>query len=394
MDMDSPDLPPLPPLPLGDQAGPPADTDALRGILRRHRRRQVGTGALALAVVLAAGGAAGFAVGHSAGGPSHGTQLAANAPATGGGTSVGTGSAPSSASGGPVSSGGEIPTPAVVAPGGTYGGPAYTQLLVRDASDGTRVRLYEQEFPVPTVACPSGTACPMVPACAPTSLVTAEVSDDQVAGQLGGPVWPSTAGTALRVDTRGVVGGGQPQPILVVVAQVEPSVASVTLTTPDGTDQSAPTGGWVALAVRLPADFGTNVLSTSTLTASDSSGKAVVSGPLAQSSPVPMTCMPVCAALGQSAQGNAGGAAPNTKLAPAIAGVRCGCLPVAPATDRSVASNAVCIAVPPGTGTTTNAPPPGAQGGGAGASPGSVSSGPAVTTSSSVASPPPTVPNP
>ena len=78
-------FPPLPPLPLGDQAGVPADADTLRGILHRHRRRQVTSAGLALAVVLLAGGAGGFAIGHSAsGGGAHGTQvLIWSAPAFG-----------------------------------------------------------------------------------------------------------------------------------------------------------------------------------------------------------------------------------------------------------------------------------------------------------------------
>ncbi|HZQ57239.1 MAG TPA: hypothetical protein VFA84_04360 [Acidimicrobiales bacterium] len=303
--MELPPLPPLPPLPLGEQGATSADPDALRAILRRHRRRQLATGALGLAVVLAAGAAGGFAVGHTTSPVAHGVQVAAAPPAA-------------SSSGGGQDNSGTVRGPAITAFSGSStdlaapAGPAFTQLLLRDAKDGTRVRLYEQQLPLAKFRCPTGTECPTptAPPCAPSSFVTAEVSDDQVAGQTNGAVWGTSPTSPLEVVSLGVVGGGQPQPVLVVVARTQPAVADVTLTTPYGSDHAAPTGGWVALAVRLPADFsksGTGGLINSTLTATDSSGTSLASHPLAQTPPsIGRDCLPPCiAAAAGSATGSA-----------------------------------------------------------------------------------------
>jgi hypothetical protein len=380
--MDAPDLPPLPPLPLGDPGGTPADADALRGILRRHRRRQFATGALALAVMLAAGGAAGFAVGHGSAPASHGVQVAAGTPTQAAAAGPHSEAGPSIG----VSSGVDTASPGVPGPIG----PKFTQLLLRDASDGTRVRLYEQEVTIPKVACPSGSECPqvMVPPCAPTSFVTAEVSNDQVAGQTGGAVWSTSPSAPLEVVSLGVVGAGQPEPILVVVGRVQSSVAKVTLTTPYGTDVQAPTGGWVALAVGLPADFsksGTGGLRTSTLVASDSSGKALSSQPVSQTAHGPgPACRPGCAALGTgpkgvapgNASGSGGAAAPAG--APAPAGgpgkglIVDGCPFPCPATNSTakggVPNIAVCVAPPRPATSPPVLPPPGSPNGTTGSS--------------------------
>jgi len=307
--MDAPDLPPLPPLPLGDPAGPPADADALRGILQRHRHRQLASGALAAAIVLAAGGAAGFAVGHGTAPAAHAVQVAADTPASADGASPAAHVPGIEAYG--ISGGSSASASSV-----TVASPAFTQLLVRNASDGTRVRLYEQQYPAPKITCTGGASCPevMMPPCGPSSFLTAEVSDDDVAGQTGAPVWSATTTQVLDVLDVGVVGAGQPQPVLVVVARAQAAVAKVTLTTPYGSDQETPAAGWTALAVRLPADFtkaGTAGIGASTLMAADSSGKTLVSEPLNAGGRGGPPCVP-CPAVGPGARpGHAAGQGPG-----------------------------------------------------------------------------------
>src|SRR5205807_2669182 len=90
-----------------------------------------------------------------------------------------------------------------------------------------------------------------------TAVLTAEVSDDQVAGVAGGPLWKTPSATGLDPVSAAVVGNGQPQPILVALAHAASNVAKVQLTTAYGSDtQAVPTGGgWAALALQLPANF-------------------------------------------------------------------------------------------------------------------------------------------
>jgi hypothetical protein len=392
-----PPLPPLAPLPLGDPAGAPADADALRGILRRHRRRQLTSGALALAVVLVAGGAAGFAVGNRGNsGASHGTQVAAgstNGPSantsSAGGSSA-SGAAPALA---PFVSDGTGSSVVVGSPTGPLTFPTLSRLLVRDSTDGVRVRLYKQDTTAPKVSCPAGAACPQVmPACAPTSVIVAQVSDPDVAGQVGGPVWTAASSASdgpLGLISLGVVGAGEPAPILVVVAQVQSSVAEVSLTTPFGSDKQAPTNGYVALAVQLPADFNTsNQLSSSTLVATDSSGKTLVSQGLSQTPKLPPACVP-CPALGAPTPAPNG--APNTKggVAPVRPAYPCPlpCPPVASNTGGAVPNIAMCVRpgvggggpASAGSGGTTG--PAGSGGTTSGsAAPRNASSGPATVT--------------
>jgi hypothetical protein len=389
-------FPPLPPLPLGDQAGVPADADTLRGILHRHRRRQVTGAGLALAVVLLAGGAGGFAIGHSSSPSAHGTQVAAGtAPTPSGGQPLTGYAAAGAGQSGSASAGMSTVT---------FTAPPSTQLLVRDASDGVRVRLYKQDITVPRVACPAGATCPQpaAPVCGPVSSLTAEVSDDQVAGQTGGPLWASSSSSGpLDVVSVGVVGPGEPQPILVVVAQASAPVANVKLTTPDGTDAAAPTGGWVALAVQLPADFptsGSDPLAGSTLVATDSSGTALASQGVSPAPRAGFACAP-CAALGAPSKGATGSVSGGGAVAPTPAPLPCqapcpavaGNAGAAPSgsptngsttngstTNRGAPNIAMCVR-PPGPGTV-----PGASGGGgASAGSGSASSGSASSGSAS-----------
>jgi len=293
--MDEPEQPPLPPLAIGDlAAAPAASPDALREILRRHRRRQTAATAVGLAVVLVAGALGGWAVGNSGKSSPGGVQVAAGTPS---GT---TGSSGSPAADAPVqalgtSGGGSFSA-------GGAGGPS-TQVLVRDASDGTRVRLYTGAFPVPTFKCPTGASCPQPAlACTPDSMVSAEVSDDQVAGTAGGLLWSTTLSDPLDVVTAEVVGAAQPQPILVVVGRTSGATAKVTLTTTSGTDSEAPTNGWVALAVRLPAGFTADPstgLPSATVAAFDVGGTTLSSTPLATAGKQP-PCSAPCAVTGKA----------------------------------------------------------------------------------------------
>jgi len=307
----SPDDPSSPPVSwVGDPLGPPlagASVDALRQVLGRHRRHQRMLAGVGLAVVLVAGVVGGFAVGQQGRGPS-GTQVAVGPqPAA-------------SAAGSAPSTGGT----AGIFPIGSFGpGPAggksgpTTQLLVRDASDGVRVRLYERSLSLPT--CPSNAACAqpaVTPSCFPSQLIDAEVSDDQVAGDAGSPVWPSSSSSALDPVMVEVVGDGQPQPILVVVAHTGSNVAKVELETAYGDDAEAPTSpGWVALAVQLRADYQASSSSSNvpagTLTALSSTGATMSStdlGPL-RVGPIPTSCLPktpVCPAISASTSTIAG----------------------------------------------------------------------------------------
>jgi len=222
-----------PPAGLDDalSGGRPASLEDFRGVLSRHRRGQLqrlGAG-LAAAVVVAAG--VGYVAGQS-GRSSGSTQItqsqAAGQPAV-----------PAASSGAAQGGGGFS-----VGSGPAVAGLPETQLLVRNADDGVRIRLYQQALPTNA---PSG-------ACAPAGILQAEVSDDQVAGTAGGIEWSKPTAAALDPLSIAVVGAGEPEPILTVVSHTGAAVAKVVLSTAAGTDQAAPTTtGWVALAVQLPA---------------------------------------------------------------------------------------------------------------------------------------------
>jgi hypothetical protein len=173
------------------------------------------------------------------------------------------------------------------------------QVLVRNAKDGTRVRLYEETFQMPPVQPPCNSsgnkACPEIAVgnAAPNKTLLAEVSDDQVAGQVGTPQWDALKTAGFDPLAAEVVGMGQPQPILVVLAHAPANVTTVDVTTPYGSDSAAPgPGGWVALAVRLPADYASEKLPSDpsvqigipsgTVTARSASGASVDSVTLAK----------------------------------------------------------------------------------------------------------------
>ena len=262
--MDAPDTPPPDLPPVGWSADPLASPgaagtlDDLRRVLRRHRRRQLRALAVTAAAVLVAGAAGGFAAGRGI--DPTGTTRVAAASQQAGSQPAGSAAAFQGADGPGPSPGDVAPSAAVSASSAAYPNPGYpvsVQLLLRNATDGTRVRLYEQKFPVPTFGCPAGATCPLPPkaSCLPTGSLSAEVSDDQVAGQAGGILFAAPKASGLDVVGAEVVGMGQPQPILTVTAHAGPDVARVNLTTPYGTDTMAPVSGWVALAVRLPASY-------------------------------------------------------------------------------------------------------------------------------------------
>jgi hypothetical protein len=278
---------------VGDPLGAPlagASVDALRQVLARHRRRQRVLAGVGMAVVLVAGSVAGFAIGQQGRGTG-GTQVAA---------------ADQPASPAPVAPTSSGSAPAVVAAGGSGGGGFFappgsspaTQLLLRNATDGVRVRLYAQAFLKPTCA-PNTTCAAPAPGCFPTQILQAEVSDDQVAGQTGSPVWQAPPSTGLDPVDGEVVGDGQPQPILVLVAHAGTDVAQVELSSAYGNDSETPTAGWVALAVQLPADYQGSAsdsgLPAGTVTALSSSGATISSAPVAQLNPkmmLPASCVP------------------------------------------------------------------------------------------------------
>jgi hypothetical protein len=288
-------------------------------------------------------------------------------------------------------------------------GPTFTQLLLRDATDGTRVRLYEQQFTTPKFSCPPGATCaePAMPVnCLPGGFVVSEVSNLQVAGQIEGTLWQTTPAETVQVVGLGIVGNGQPQPILAVIVHTGSPVASVVLKTPYGTDTEAPTGQWAGLAVGLPSDFsksGGDGITSSTLTATDASGKVLVPQGLAQSPAIVPPCVP-CPAIAQATQGQniPASKAPASKapatgaVAPVPTPLPCAypCGPAASNTRGAVPNIAMCVRPPLGSPWT-----PGAVGGGggsaggsSGSASGSASTGSAV--SGSASSGPATVVNP
>jgi len=290
-----------------DVPGTAASVDALRHVLSRHRRHQLMLGAVGLVVALIAG----FAVGRQ--GSGEGTQVAAARPAAAGAPSAVAKPQPD--------------TRALAAGVGSVNGaissstaPA-TQLLVRDASDGVRVRLYQQTFTQPKATCSpsSGKTCPQVPVptCSPSSFLHAEVSDAQVAGTAGGVLWDAPPTGGLTTEAVQVVGAGEPQPILVVLAHAGSNVSHVTLSSSYGTDSAAPSPqGWVALALQLPSNYQPSSSTdpqgapSGTLTAVSTSGATVSSTALSDvnGKGAPPACITsVCEAGSASVAGPATG---------------------------------------------------------------------------------------
>lgn len=266
--MDAPDLPSAHDL-LGGGAVP-ASAEALRQVMTRHRRWQSRALGGAVVVALVGGSLAGFAVGRSGGG-AHSTSLSAGASPPAAATSQAAAPQAAAPQGGTGAPGGGV---GAQTGGGTLiGPPTATQLLLRDANDGTRVRLYERAFSSPKVAqppkgaqpltCPGGTgadcampgSAPAASPCSPVGFLQAEVSNDQVAGLGGAPLFVQTAATQLSLVGDSIAGQGEPRPIAVVLVRAAPDVTQVTLTTDYGTDTASPVNGLAALAVSLPANF-------------------------------------------------------------------------------------------------------------------------------------------
>jgi hypothetical protein len=189
---------------------------------------------------------------------------------------------------------------------------------VRNADDGVRVRLYEQTIDKGT---------PPPGACVPTAFLQAEVSDDQNAGTGGGVEWAAPTTAALDPLGAQVVGSGEPQPILTVVSHTGSGVATVTLTTPDGSDHATPTGGWVALAVQLPAATDTVPSGTLTATAADGSTLATVQLDTVSAGKTP-PCMPVspaCLKANASSSGGVSTSSSGTSAAGPETNMTCQC---------------------------------------------------------------------
>lgn len=351
-----------------DVGAMPASTDALRAVLSRHRHRQSRLLGVVAVVVLLAGAGAGFAIGTSA---NNTTQLSAGAA-----PNTPPAAAPQPANVASSSSGGFLTTagPATPIPS--------TQLLVRNATDGTRIRLYQEDISA-KVKCPPNEPCAAPPPdCLPTSVLTAEVSDDQVAGTSGGPVWKASSATGLDPISAMVVGDGQPQPILVALAHAGTNVAKVQLTTAYGTDtQVIPAGGgWAALGLQLPATYtrGANGNPAGTVTALSATGATISQTSLDQmDAKSPGPCQPPpCPGAPQQAPTTTGAThAPTTTAASnAPSTTTCQC-PAPPATPDQKKAAVACSF---GTG-------PGVSGGSVSNS-GGGSSGPAGTSSGTTVS--------
>ena len=263
-----------------------ASTDALREIVARRDRWRVRALAITLAVAVVGLPIAGYAIGQAR---SSGTVIrAANAPQAA--------PQPSGASGAASS--------AIGSGGFAEPGVSPKQLFVRDTADGVRIRGYltplatvvpkcaepapapAQPAPMPAPAGPApaqfapaqpppgaptpppsavppATAepvpCPVPPnpACVPSGILDAEVSDDQVAGQVTMPAFPAS-GQALRVIGAQITGSGEPTPIGSVLIRTGSGVASVELRFQNGpTDRMSPVDGYAILAGQvhgLPVD--------------------------------------------------------------------------------------------------------------------------------------------
>ena len=354
-----------------DGGGEPVTTDVLRQVLTRHRRRQSRVLGAVAAGVLVGGAVIGFVIGDGRG--TSGTQLTAgNAPA--------------------ASHDATPPPVAALAYGnsnGTSGIPA-TQLLLRNATDGTRVRLYSDDLSN-KMKCAAGQTCPQPdPACFPTTILSGEVSDDQVAGTTGGPVWHTPTATGLDAVNAGVVGVGQPQPILTVMGHAGSDIAQVRLATPYGSDvQAVTSGGWVGLAMQLPADFkadpasgGRRDLPAGTLTALSPSGAVVGSVALVDINGKPSAppCQPPCPSDLQKAT-TAGGSAKATICCPPPPA------PPAPtAGSKSATLGTVQCQGGAVTGSSSGGPPGSVSSGSAAGSAGSTSSGSAAGSAGSTSS--------
>jgi hypothetical protein len=173
--------------------------------------------------------------------------------------------------------------------------------------------------------------------CAPSALLDAQVSNDQVAGSSASPVEKTPATQPLDVLDANVVGTGEPTPIGVVLVHTTGSVAKVVLTLKGGgTDEMTPTSeGYAILAhgvaglavappskpvdppskpVAPPANGAPNVIDRAiglafpdaTVTAYDASGKQV--GSITIPSVVPAT--PPCYTILPATPAPAGGSAP------------------------------------------------------------------------------------
>ncbi|MGI8493228.1 MAG: hypothetical protein ACR2NJ_10825, partial [Acidimicrobiales bacterium] len=250
---------------LGSEA-PPAGADELRQIVARAERRRWRVAGGALALTLVAGGLAGYFIPDR----SSTRQVAATAPGQRANLV-----APSSAQGGAKTQQGAATAPGGVPALATPAPFPPLQHLFTRMANGLSIRGFTMKFssqPVPQPAAePGASACSAV--ITSTGSFTAEVSTDKMVATVGKAELASLPAAVGPVEAQ-AVGYGEGDPRLVVMAQVAANVADVNVKFNDGTsDHMAPVGHWVALSGgRAPAQpyqasFGVGSATTGTVTA-------------------------------------------------------------------------------------------------------------------------------
>ena len=312
-----------------DEGPHPADPDALRAIVERHRRARVRGLSVALGLAVVAGPAAGWAVGHS--GTRSGERLTAASSPDAAQPSRTAAEAAAQAAAAQAGAAGGVGAPsvpgAVVAGGGPVMTPS-THLFTRTTADGVVIRAYiptapqgdcvkgvplpaggvgstsqartttgagvitsggatttgPADVPPPVPAPPPVATVPMcVPVCAVAGVpVVAEISTDAAiafgSDFFGGGPAP-VAPTGLSNGGQGIFGVGEGAPVEWVIARTGSGIVTVRLTLPGGSsDQMAPAQGWVVLAAPTSASAGP----IGVVEALEKSGKAVATYDLAK----------------------------------------------------------------------------------------------------------------
>ena len=119
----------------------------------------------------------------------------------------------------------------------------------------------------PVLSCDSGTA------------LVVEASDAGAIGTVVVPLGATTSGAALDLVDATVLGSREGAPMIVVVAHVEDTVATVSATFADGTtDEMAPDDGWVVLGDAVSSSASISTAGESVvLSASDAQGNSLES---------------------------------------------------------------------------------------------------------------------
>lgn len=289
-----------------DASGPPADAGTLDRIVGRHRqtsaRRMKQVTVASLAVAVAAGGVAlsGLVRTHvgsttAFGAPVSGLRTPTAGPVGRNASPARLGAAPRGLAWAAVGSSGArsgaaVPAKArgsatttslppgaegaaVVAPDlctvegcGTSAGLGPLQGLFRRSAAGVEIRAFSEAVPplafeplIPVYGARGASSgstgpAPPVTVCADRAALVVEVSDAGAIGQLVVPlVSGASSGAALDLVDSSIVGTREGAPMIVVVARVASSVASVSASFADGTAGSmTAVQGWVVLADAVP----------------------------------------------------------------------------------------------------------------------------------------------